>query len=188
MVYKIFYFCKRFFQTWELNNHNKFIREKIISAGGNIGSGGLFGRNVVLSGMAKVNIGNNVHIGTGSFIRGEGGLTIGDNTIISRNLLLYTVNHDYEGTLLPFDRNNIFRPVAIEKNVWIGMNVTICPGTKIGEGAIIGMGTIVYGSVPKFAMIGSNHWEIIKYRNTQHYNQLNDNKMFARVGGHPLNP
>ena len=97
-----------------------------------------------MSGAENANIGNNVHIGNNAFIRADGGLTIGDNTRISRNLVLYTVNHRYTGDLLPFDAHSIRKPVTIGRNVWIGMNVCITPGTTIGDGAVVGMGTTVF--------------------------------------------
>ena len=70
---------------------------------------------------------NNVHIGENAFIRAEGGLFIGENTHVSRNLMLYTVNHNYKGKNVPYDETVIKKPVHIEKNVWIGMNVNILP-------------------------------------------------------------
>ena len=34
----------------------------------------------------------------------------------------------------------IFQPIHIEKNVWLGANVTVLPGVTIGEGSIIAAG------------------------------------------------
>ena len=67
------------------------------------------------------------------------------------------------------------------------MNVTISPNTHIGEGAIVALGTRVFGNVPKFAVIGSGEWKVIKMRNVAHYNDLKKNRRFARENGMPLN-
>src|SRR5699024_135422 len=85
------------------------------------------------SGFEKAIIKKNVHIGKNAFIRAEGGLFIGENTHISRNFVCYSVNHDYEGKRLPVDDNDVYKPVHIGKNVWIGINVVVAPGTYIGD-------------------------------------------------------
>jgi len=99
---------------------------------GSCGHGVRFGGSIRISAPEHAHIGHNVHIGDGAFFRAEGGLTIGDNAHISRNLVIYTINHQYEGERLPYDEAQIPRPVVIGKNVWIGMNVCIVPGTRIG--------------------------------------------------------
>ncbi|MBE9061358.1 hypothetical protein [cf. Phormidesmis sp. LEGE 11477] len=50
-------------------------------------------------------IGNSFHIGEGIFVRAEGGLKIGDNTHISRHLVLCSSNHQYKGKRLPSGLN-----------------------------------------------------------------------------------
>ncbi len=175
-----------------LDKHNldyqNFAHYKVLTSGdGKIGKGVKFGKNVNISGISSVSIGNNVHIGTGCFFRGEGGLEIGDNVIISRNVIIYTTSHNYEGELLPFDSSFKKNKVTIGKNVWIGMNVTIAPGTKIGEGAIIGLGARVYGEIPPLAIVGIENPKIIKYRDKEHYLNLETNKKYAKENGIPLN-
>lgn len=106
--------------------------EKIMGAGSRING---FGK---LSGRDFFSSGKNVHIGNNFFIRAEGGLYIGDNTHISHNVSIYTINHNYKGKRLPYDEDLIKKAVKIEKNVWIGTKVIILPGTHIEEGAIVG--------------------------------------------------
>jgi len=186
VLYKIIHYSKKYYASWEKKQHNEFLRKKILSEGGVIGEGGQFGRDVNITGRRHICLGNNVHIGTNAFIRADGGLNIGDNTIISRNLLLYTMNHNYQGSLLPFDHTIIKSPVFIGENVWIGMNVTICPGTEIGEGAVIGMGTTVFGKIPPFSIVGSSGWKELRSRNIEEYSNLKSRSAFAREDGLPL--
>lgn len=138
---------------------------------------------VRITGHDRITIGENVHIGEGAFIRGEGGLNIGDNTHISRNLLVYTMNHNYEGTRLPYDDTTVLKPVVIGKNVWIGMNVSITPGSRIGDGAIVGMGTLVSGDVPAMSIIGSQPWRILSWRNEERYSVLESSGAFGGPSG-----
>ena len=149
-----------------------------------IGEGSFFwGKNHTITGRHNLDIGNNVHINDGAYIRAEGGVTIGDNTHISRNMVLYSINHDYKGNLLPYDNNLILKPVVIGKNVWIGMNVCIAPGTTIGDGCIIGMGTTVSGNIPPLSIIGSAKAVIIGKRDEFHYDILDRNKRYGGIDG-----
>jgi acetyltransferase-like isoleucine patch superfamily enzyme len=138
-----------------------------------------------VSGHENVVLGDNVHIGSGSFIRAEGGLDVGSHTHISRNLLLYTRNHDFKGTRLPYDDKSIQRPVKIGRCVWIGMNVCIVPGTTIGDGAIIGMGTTVSGTVPSLAIVASSKWTVVGERDPAEYERLDGLGSYGGRGGKP---
>lgn len=136
-----------------------------------------------ITGPQSVRIGNNVHINRGAFIRGEGGLVIGDNVHIGRNLVIYTVNHNYEGRVLPYDHTLLKKAVVIGKNVWMGVNVTIVPGVTIGEGAIVGAGTVVAQDVPSLAIVGMQPMRIIKYRDQDRYAQLDSKRHYGGVNG-----
>ena len=142
-----------------------------------------FGTSVVISGEYNLTIGGNVHIGSNSFLRCEGGLIIGDNVIISRNLMLYTLSHNHEGKRLPFDETYRERPVIIEKNVWIGTNVLITPGTKIGEGSVIGMGCVLHGDIPKRSIVVNDSQRVIAFRNEEHYDRLKQISSYAQAEG-----
>lgn len=52
----------------------------------------------------------------------------------------------------------------IGNDVWIGENVTIKGGVKIGDGAIIGMNALVTKDVPPYAIVGGVPARVIKYR------------------------
>jgi maltose O-acetyltransferase len=130
-------------------------------------------------------LGDNVHINDNAFIRAEGGLKIGDHTHISRNVVIYTMNHDYEGERLPYDENKVLKSVEIGRNVWIGMNVTIVPGVTIGDGAIIGMGAVVAREIPPLAVIGSQPVRILKERDSTHYESLEREEGYSGMSGYP---
>jgi virginiamycin A acetyltransferase len=56
----------------------------------------------------------------------------------------------------------------IGNDVWIGQNVTLSMGIKIGNGAVIAANSTVTKSVPDFAIMGGNPAKIIKYRFTRY--------------------
>ena len=129
-------------------------------------------------------LGDNVHINDNAFIRAEGGIKIGDHTHISRNVVIYTMNHDYEGERLPYDEKKVLKSVEIGRNVWIGMNVSIVPGVTIGNGAIIGMGAVVAQDVPSLAVIGNQPIRTLKERNADHYEALEQEKSYSGMSGY----
>lgn len=56
-------------------------------------------------------------------------------------------------------------PLTIGSDVWIGMNVIICPGCRsIGDGAIVAAGAVVTRDVPAFAIVGGNPARLIRKR------------------------
>ena len=64
------------------------------------------------------------------------------------------------------------KPVTIGDAVWIGANVSIAPGTKIGSGVIISTAAAVFGEIPDCAIIRGNPAEIVGYRDKELFNQL----------------
>ncbi|MBN1930142.1 MAG: acyltransferase [Desulfobacterales bacterium] len=130
---------------------------------------------VYISAINNLVIGDYVRIGKGAYLSCEGGLSIGDNSQLSRNVLIYTSSHDIHSSAIPYDKKYVYKPVLIGNSVWIGMNVTITPGTVIGDGAVIGMGTVVSGEVPKGAIVVGAKQRIIDYRDMDdfHTKKLN---------------
>lgn len=161
-------------------------KEHLVSQLRHCGYGAGFYGRLFLTGAGNVTIGNNVHIGDNAFIRGEGGLEIGDNTHISRNLVLYTINHRYDGKRLPYDEEMVAEPVRIGRNVWIGMNVCIAPGTTIGNGAIIAMGSVVSGEIPPLAIVGNQKWRFLGHRDQEHYRDRDEKGAYGGPDGVPF--
>ena len=131
----------------------------------------------------KTIIGNNVHIGDNCYFNTRGKLYIGDNSHISRNVTIYTVNHVYDSGTVPYNNEEIYKSVIIEENVWIGMNVSIIPGVTIGEGAIVGLGCVVNSDVEKFSIIGQPCYRVLKKRDETLYNSAIINDSIGGVGG-----
>ena len=112
----------------------------------------------------NLKIGKHVFINSGCKFQDQGGISIGDGTLIGHNVVLATLNHSQDaakrGNLLP-------APIKIGKNVWIGANATICPGVIIGDGAIIAAGAVVNKDVPDNTVVGGVPAKLIKKINIQ---------------------
>ena len=139
---------------------------------------------VKMSSMEKISIGSHVWIGHRCNLDGSGGLTIGSGTIIARDAEILTRNHYFQGADLreiPYDKRHINKSVTIGENVWMGVRVIVTPGVNIGEGAVIGAGSVITKDVPPLAIVGGNPFRIIKYRDENQYYQLkNSGKIYLK--------
>ena len=89
----------------------------------------------------------------------QGGIEIGDGSLIGHNTTIATLNHDFN----PDKRANLHpSPVKIGKNVWIGSDCTILPGVEIGDGAVIGAGSVVTKNIPANSIAVGNPARVIK--------------------------
>ena len=73
--------------------------------------------------------------------------------------------------------------MSIGDNVWIGTNVTILPGTQIGEGVIIGAGSVLHGKIPAFAIMGAPGPKQLSERDRDHYFAMLEARQFGGSGG-----
>jgi acetyltransferase-like isoleucine patch superfamily enzyme len=96
----------------------------------------------------------------------SGGLEIGDWVTISSGAKIYTHNHSvWKKDQLWMKQPVVFTPLIIGSDVWIGAGAIVLPGVKrIGEGSIIGAGSVVTREVPDYAVVAGNPARILGYR------------------------
>ena len=100
------------------------------------------------NGDGSVRIGQNCFVGHGSVLYGGGGITIGDDVLISPGVVIASHGHSYDVQGTPMRAQpEQFKPISIESNVWIGSGAVILPGVCLGTGCIVGAGAVVSRSV-----------------------------------------
>lgn len=114
---------------------------------------------------------DNVGIGSNSFISATNAkFIIKGNCAIAENFTVHTGNHANIIGMFVSDINELNKPkgydneVIIEKDVWIGCNVTILAGVKVGRGSIIAAGAVVSKDIPPYSIIGGVPAKVIKFR------------------------
>ena len=95
---------------------------------------------------------------------------IGDNVMIGPNVTLATPMHP----LLPEERNvrqredgsfynlEYAKPIAIGNDCWLASNVVVCGGVTIGEGCVIGAGSVVTRDIPPHSLAVGNPCRVIR--------------------------
>ncbi len=121
-----------------------------------IGAGSLVMANAILHVYnfrdlphAGIRIGRNALIGEANVIRGQGGVTIGDNVYTAPLVQILAVNHNYDDPTRPICEQGISaQGIVIEDDAWIGAGAIITDGVRIGRGAVIGAGAVVTHDIP----------------------------------------
>lgn len=88
-------------------------------------------------------------------------ITVGEGCTISREVRVLTHDWSPHAALRSMGRSDTrpvgrVSPVTIGPNVFIGMGAIVLPGSDIGEGAIVGAGTVVRGKVSPFTIVAGN--------------------------------
>ncbi|MGE4444669.1 MAG: DapH/DapD/GlmU-related protein [Candidatus Altimarinota bacterium] len=159
--------------------YNKALFKKVNCNINNLCIGPEFNRNFNIFHPNKLYIGNNTVINGDCTINALGTVRIGKYCHIAKGLTIYSHNHNFKSEkFIPYDNKEILKSVEIGDAVWIGANVTIAPGSKIGEGVIVSAGSVVFGDIPDYAIIRGNPAKIIKYRDIETFLKLKNEKKF----------
>ena len=84
-----------------------------------------------------------------------GNVTIADNVMIAPNVVIAGGRHGLERTGVPmyFQKGDSKGGIVIGSDVWIAGNCSINDGVKIGNGAVIGAGSVVTKDVEDYAIV-----------------------------------
>lgn len=112
----------------------------------------------------KVSLGDYSGIGVNAKIYGS--CTIGDYVMMGEDVTVITRNHRHDSLDAPMMQQGFEeeKPVHIGNDVWIGDRATILPGVNIGDGSIIGAGSVVTHDVPAFSIVAGVPAKVISLR------------------------
>jgi len=113
----------------------------------------------------SIKIGNNVGINHYCFIGVRGDIEIGDNVIFGPRVNIFSENHNFNRIDIPIKEQGVTKDKTIIGNdVWIGANVSIMSGVKIGNSCIIAAGAVVSKDIEDYSIVGGVPAKLIKKR------------------------
>jgi acetyltransferase-like isoleucine patch superfamily enzyme len=137
------------------------------------GSGLLVYPSVYIIFSRHITAGKRVAINVNTYLDGRGGITIGDHVLIGPNCVIASCEHSYKDMRVPiFEQPVKYAPITIGNDVWIGANVFIKCGVKVGDGSVIAAGSVVTTDVPPFSVFGGVPGKVIKYRDPSKQEEL----------------
>ena len=121
------------------------------------------GENIIIEGNSYI-------YGDSLILAAKGKFILNKNSGIAARLSADPDNHIYQvGEKVGGKGNNNLEPglIEIDEDVWIGMNVTLLSGTRIGRGAIVGGGTVLRDAkIPPYAIVVGNPGKVVGFRYT----------------------
>lgn len=117
------------------------------------------GPNVVLYNYKYISIGDNVFIGDRCTFGGNVPITIGNNVMFGPEVMIRGGDHNISVVGKPMAKvktGGVNLPIIIENDIWVGTRVIILKGVKIGEGTVIGAGSLITKQIPPYTInVGS---------------------------------
>jgi len=103
--------------------------------------------------QAGITIGRNCFLGEYNVIRGQGGVTIGNDVYTGPMVKIVAVNHVFDSLDRPIREQGVTaQGIVIEDDVWLGAGVTVVDGVTVGRGSIIGAGAVVTSDIPPYSI------------------------------------
>ena len=100
----------------------------------------------------EIIIGENTFLNTQVILNADigGKIHISNDCMIGPRTIFRTANHKIKDiNSVKREQGHDFADIFVERNVWIGANVTVLPGVTIGENSVIAAGAVVTKDIPK---------------------------------------
>lgn len=114
-----------------------------------------------------IDIGNHVSLNANVYLNACSGGTIriGNDVLIGPNVVLRASDHRFDDLSRPMrTQGHTAGTIIIEDDVWLGANVTVVGGVRIGRGAVVAAGAVVTEDVPPNAIVGGVPARLIRLR------------------------
>ena len=108
----------------------------------------------------RLKIGNDCWLGEDAWLDNLALITIGDRVCLSQNTYLCTGNHNFRS--IGFDL--MLGAIVIGDDAWIAARAVLAPGTVIGTGVVVAIGSVVSGTVMSGTIVRGNPAKFVGQR------------------------
>ena len=108
-----------------------------------IGSFPFISGNVRFMHSNRIRLGKGVLINANCYLYGKGGISIGDNVLISPGCAIVAGNHSLNPDVPILEQPSMSEEITIGQDCWIGANAVLVGGVTLAEGSVIGAGAVV---------------------------------------------
>ncbi len=113
--------------------------------------------------QAGITIGQRSLIGEACVLRGQGGITIGNDVFLAPFVQMLAVNHVYHDTNRPISHQGITcQGIHVADGAWIGSGAIILDGVRIGRNTVIGAGAVVTKNIPDYSIAVGNPARVVR--------------------------
>jgi acyl-[acyl carrier protein]--UDP-N-acetylglucosamine O-acyltransferase len=148
-------------------NHRLLIKGPgtvVVGAGANLFAFGI-GRHtrlVTRRRQACIRVGANARL-NGAELQADTLIEVGPGCIIGQAHLIDTDMHSLDRNRRT-DRSATVRsePIVLERDVWVARGAAILPGVRVGEGSVVGYGSVVTSDVPAGVVVAGNPARVVK--------------------------
>lgn len=115
--------------------------------------------------VGYIKIADKVYIGTGTTLFGHVGLEIGEYCLLAQNITITPYSHIFEDPDTPIiKQGGHMEKVVIGRDSYLGMNVCVLYCADIGEGSVVGSGSVVVKPIPPYSVAVGNPAKVIRER------------------------
>ena len=120
--------------------------------GAHIGSGCNIKPGIRVKFPWRLQVGESCWLAEDAWLDNLAPITLGDRVCLSQGVYLCTGNHNFRSS--NFDL--VVGSINIGADAWIAARAVLAPGTEIGPGAVVALGSLVSGSVPAGVIVRGN--------------------------------
>jgi maltose O-acetyltransferase len=110
---------------------------------------------------SNIRVGDDVYFNFNCIVLDPGRVEIGDRCLFGPHVQIYTATHPL-GAMERRSGLEGAKPVTIGNDVWVGGGAILLPGVHIGDGAVIGAGSVVTRDVPAGMLAAGNPCRVIR--------------------------
>ena len=124
------------------------------------------GRNSILrAGIGQITINEGAIVNRFVYLDGNGGIQIGKNSLLGNKVEIISGDHIFDDPNTPIKfQGTKLEKVTIGEDVWLGASTIVLPGVTIGNGSVVGAGSVVTEDIPNYSVAIGTPAKIVRKR------------------------